>query len=181
MQKVVRTSYFLFWSVRFLSFLLPLITAGYWITGGYANIPLLSTALSASHENIPFSMGSLSELQKLLGFAVDCIPLTFSLIALHTLSKLFHNFSRLAFFEKYNVCLLRRAGWALVLGQAVHPLYIAALSLTLTYCNPPGQRVLMVNFGTDQCEVLIIGLGILLTSWIFHEAVLLREEQEAVV
>ena len=124
---------------------------------------------------------NLTEIQRFLGFLINLLPLAFSIGALGYLAKLFGAFEKLELFERKNVQILKRAGWMLVWGQIIHPFYVAMLSLALTYHNPPGQRCISVGIEHHQIEILLIGLSILLASWIFAEAVKTHEEQTGTV
>ena len=182
MKKIVRISRILKWSALLICLCLPLQEAGYWITSGYRFLePMFTAASLPVFGERPITWDHLSELQKFLGFLINMLPLSFFMIALSCLSKLFFAFEKLELFEKKNVQILKRAGWALVWGQIIFPLYTAFLSLALTYRNPIGERNLSVSWGAHQFVILAIGLSILLISWVFEEAVKLREEQEATV
>lgn len=182
MKKIVHTSRFLKWSAIGICGALPLVEAGYWITCGY---PFLNSFFQFADLPVfglkPIIWDELNALQKLLGFFINMIPLAFSMTALSWLAKLFGAFEKMSLFERDNVCILNRAGKALVFGQLAHPFYTMFLSLALTYRNPVGERVVSIAWGPHQFEILTIGLSILLASWVFQEAVYLREEQEATV
>ncbi|MCP4221111.1 MAG: DUF2975 domain-containing protein [bacterium] len=47
--------------------------------------------------------------------------------------------------------------------------------------NPPGQRILRIGFGSDDITKLVIGLLIILVSWIMNEGRELQEEQQYTV
>lgn len=181
MKKIVHLSCLLKWSALVLCAALPLMEAGYWITNGYPFLaPFFQWNLPTFGEK-PIVWVQLNEAQKLLGFLATLIPLAFSMISLGYLAQLFSAFERLELFEKKNVQILKRAGWALVWGQILYPLHLACLSLALTYRNPVGERNLTIALGSHQFEILAIGLSILLASWVFEEAVKLQEEQKATV
>ena len=182
-NKIVKISCLLKWCALLFCCALPLLEAGFWITNGY---PFFSP-LFAYHETL-WGMGEhaitwakINDVQKLLGFLIDLFPMAFSMAALYYLSQVFAAFQRKELFEKSNVQILKKAGWALVWGQISYPLHSALLSLAMTYRNPVGERQVSIGFGSDQCKVLAIGLSILLISWIFEEAVRLYEEQEGTV
>jgi len=183
MKKIVRTSCVLKWCAIGIAIALPLIEAGYWITSGYPFLepffPCNNTLFSCSIT--PITWEDVNALQKFLGFLINLIPLSFSIFALYCLAKLFAAFERLALFQRNNVKILNQAGKALVYGQLVYPIYTMCLSLALTYRNPIGERTVSIALGHHQIEILLIGLSILLISWIFQEAVSLREEQEATI
>jgi len=183
-KKITRISRLLKWCAISICLGLPLFEAGYWITHGY---PFLSPFVhfndvmwgSGGDDTIVWS--KINDLQKFLGFLISMIPAAFSMAALWFLSQVFASFERVELFEKRNVQILKKAGLAIVYGQIAYPFYVAALSLAMTYRNQVGERTLSVAFGSDQFKILAIGLSILLISWVFEEAVKLREEQEATV
>jgi hypothetical protein len=182
-NKIMKISCLLKWSALLLCAALPLMEAGYWITNGY---PFLSPFFSFNEAlwgmgEHAITWAKINDMQKFLGFLIDLIPMVFSIAALFYLSQVFAAFQRKELFEKKNVQILKKAGWALVWGQIVYPFHSAALSLAMTYRNPVGERQIAVGFGSDQFKILAIGLSILLISWVFEEAVKLREEQEGVV
>lgn len=182
MKKIVRTSRFLKLSAIGVCIALPLIEAGYWITSGYPFIdPVFQFGVLPSFGVKPITWDGLDPLQKFLGFLINMIPLAFSMTALNCLAKLFAAFEKMSLFDRENVRILNRAGKALVFGQLAHPVYTMLLSLALTFRNPVGERNISIALGPHQFEILTIGLSILLASWVFQEAVYLREEQEATV
>lgn len=180
MNRIVKTSRLLKWSVLVGCVALPLVEAGYWITSGYPFLGAFQCELFTFGAMTP-SWDKLDALQKLLGFMCSMIPVAFSMTALIYLAKLFAAFEKMSLFEQENVRILSRAGKALLFGQVAYPFYTAALSLVLTYRNPVGERVISLAFGPHQFKILIIGLAILVASWVFQEAVRLREEQEATI
>ena len=182
MKRVHSMSCFLKWSALAICLALPLIEAGYWITNGYPFLqPFFKPQELVSFGNQPTSWASLDDLQKFLGFLVNLIPMGFYMLALAFLAKVFYGFEQGKIFERENMVLLKRTGWMLIWGQITYPLYFALLSLTLTYKNPVGERMISVAIGWKQIELLLIGLVIVLTAWIFKGAVQLQEEQEGTV
>ena len=162
---------------------LPLSEAGYWITDGYPFLQGTGFAVDplpqfGSH---PLQWGDLTEVQKLLGFASNLLPLVFSMAALYCLFQVFSAFERLELFAKSNATLLKKAGWSLVLGQLVFPLHTVLLSLSLTYRNPVGTRNITVAFGSHQAAILLIGMAVLLVAGIMEQAASLHEEQQGTV
>ena len=182
MKKIIYVSRLLKWIAIAAIAILPVAEAGYWITNGY---PFLESYIPfdalPSFGGWPVTWERLNDFQKFLGFMINLAPLSFSMIALSCLARLFSAFQRLVLFDRENVVILKRAGWALVWGQIVYPVYVAALSLALTYRNPVGERNLTIGFGGHQFEILAIGLSIILASWVFEAAVKIHEEQQATV
>lgn len=182
MRKISSISCLLKWCAWATCLLLPVIEAGYWITGGYGFLkPWIEARPLSQFGTVPILWENLTEFQRLGAFLVNLIPQLFFVLAFVFLAQLFSAFQRGDIFERRNATILKRAGWMLVLGQMVYPFYCALLSLTLTYRNPIGARTVAVSLGLGQLELLLIGLAILLTAWIFERAVSLREEQEGVI
>ncbi|MCP5469421.1 MAG: DUF2975 domain-containing protein [Chlamydiales bacterium] len=182
MKKIHSISSLLKWCAIAVCILLPVIEAGYWITSGYPFLtPFFGVKALSQFGSVPITWENLSDLQKFLAFLVNLIPIAFLVAAFAFLSQLFSAFQKGEIFEARNVTPLKRVGWMLMFSQLVHPLYCALLSLTLTYTNPIGDRVIALSLGIAQLEVLLIGLAILLASWVFERAVIMREEQEGVI
>ncbi|MBX7067373.1 MAG: DUF2975 domain-containing protein [Parachlamydiales bacterium] len=182
MRKIARVSCLLKWIAIGFCSILPLVEAGYWMTNGYPFLePFFKMGALPSYGTKLLAWSDLNELQKFLAFLVNLIPLSFSMASLAFLSRLFAAFEKLDLFAKGNVQLLKRAGWALVWGQICYPFYIALQSLTLTFRNPVGERNISVAIGSNQFEILAIGLSILVASWVFEEAVKIHEEQQGTV
>lgn len=179
MKKVIRLSRLLKWCALLVCVALPLIEAGYWITSGYSFLQSYFAIESVYPIKIEWS--TLKDIQKFLGFLISLMPLIFSMMALFYLSRLFRAFEKLEFFDHKNTKILKKAGLSLVWGQIVFPFHTAFLSLALSYQNPIGKRNISISLGSDQFEILAIGLSILLASWVFGEAVKLQEDQQATV
>lgn len=182
MNKIVSLSRLLKRSAFILVILLPFLEAGYWISSGY---PFLEPWFQAEPLPVfgswPVGWNDLSGGQKFLGFLSNLIPLVFSMSALFFLAKLFASMERLQLFAGENAHYVRKAGWALLWGQMLHPISVACLSLSLTYRNPVGERNLSISIGTNELAMIAIGLTLLLLSWILEEASVMNEDQQATV
>lgn len=182
MKKIVVVSRCLKWAAISMIVILPILEAGYWITNGY---PFLTSFFHISSlpafGDVPVGWADLTDVQKLLGFIANLLPLSFSMAALGYLAKLFSAFEHLRLFERQNADLLKKTGGLLVLGQAAHLFYTGCISLILTYRNPVGHRNITVSMGLHELDMLALGIVVLLVSWIYAEAIKMYEEQEATV
>lgn len=182
MKKIVIISRFLKWASIGLIALLPLLEAGYWITNGYPFFPAeFKVNPLPVFGDMPVGWADLSEGQRLGGFLANMLPLVFFMVALGYLAKVFYAFEHLELFKRENAVILKNAGWALVWSQIAHVLSTGLLSLILTCHNPVGHRNLTLRAGSHQLEMLIIGLAILLISYLLAEAAKIQEENEATV
>ncbi|MBS0626092.1 MAG: DUF2975 domain-containing protein [Verrucomicrobia bacterium] len=161
--------------------LLPLFQAGYWITGGFPLLAKLGFDFTQrfshiANVSIP-PIGQLSDSIKFLGFLVDMIPTAITMASLAFLAKLFRLYENLQIFSEKSVHCIRNAGYALLINQLVHPLYMGLMTLTLTFYNPPGQRTLTIALGSEELKFIGFALFIILISYIMEIGTSLQEEQ----
>lgn len=158
----------------------PLFTAMFWIADGEQVFPWIRYALPeaiANHEYFrPISQ--LNPFYKFLAFLVNLLPTAVVMAVMGNLARLFQLFSRMQFFTQSSVQCIRRVGIILLIGQLLHPFYIALLSLVLTISNPPGSRVIATELGLSELAMIAVASGIILVSWIMEEGRKLQEEQE---
>jgi hypothetical protein len=182
MNKIALVSRCLKWAAIGSIGMLPILEAGYWITNGYPFLtPFLSISSLPVFGDVPVGWADLTDVQKLLGFIANLVPLSFSIAALGCLAKLFSAFEQLRLFERRNADLLKKTGGLLVLGQLAHLVYTGCFSLILTYRNPVGHRNMTLSMGLHELDMLLLGIIVLLVSWIYAEAIKMHEEQEATV
>ncbi|MBF8263562.1 MAG: hypothetical protein HW387_1227 [Parachlamydiales bacterium] len=181
-KKIVVVSGALKWAAIAFIVIMPILEAGYWITNGYPFLaPFLHISSLPAFGDIPIGWADLTEVQKLLGFIANLLPLFFSMAALGYLARLFSAYEHLRLFERKNADLLKKTGGLIVLGQVAHLFYTACISLVLTCRNPVGHRNISISIGLHELEMLAIGIVVLLVSWIYAEAIKMHEEQEATV
>jgi len=148
---------------------LPLITLIYWLF--YNTLPLSFKTL------IPVPIeGELSPLERGLGFIASLIPLAIEIAAILTLKKLFHLYEKGEIFTAHNVRCFRKLGKILILWFIASPIYTAIISVALTFQNPPGERLLAVSLDSADMTALIVGIMLMVISWVMDEARLLEEE-----
>lgn len=182
MKQIVRASLILKWTATFLAISLPIMEAGYWISNGYPFLlPYFDFTKLPAFGEIPIVWENLTGLQKLLGFAANLFPLTFTVFSLAYLSQIFRNFQHLEIFEEKNAVLLKKSAKALLFGQLVAPLHQGILSLALTFYNPVGKRMITLSFGTEQLKMIAVALAIFLISWVLREGCRLQEETRGIV
>ena len=182
MKKIMNLSRFLKWVALIIIILLPVMEAGYWITEGYPFFDsFYDNALPKFGDEIPITWAGLDPFQRFLGFLINLLPLSFSIAALANLARLFDSFQRGRLFERKNVRFVKRAGWMLIIGQLIYPLYCALLSMALTFQHPVGHRMISVALRSDQFEITLIGIAVLLVASLLDQAAKLQEDQEATI
>ncbi|NGX46699.1 MAG: hypothetical protein K1000chlam3_00060 [Chlamydiae bacterium] len=180
-HHIFKLSRILKWTFLIAAILLPISDAGFWITNGY---PFLENFTVLDFiPNIPGMkpLAELSHMTKFFGFLVTLLPEAFNMAALLLLAKLFQSFEKMDFFSRKNVQMMKKIGGCILLNQVFFPIYMAILSVTLTLGNPPGERVISVALGSKQISLLVVGLCILLVSWVMDEGRKLHEEHASTI
>jgi len=186
---------------------LPILEAGYWITNGYPFIPsgmryeslsfsMPATSIGVGHSDAPIDselsltatpsmikpLTELSNTTKFLGFLISLLPVSMTMFILYLVSKLFNAFEHLDFFSANTVKYLKRIGFLIITNQIlIHAVYCALITLVLTFSNPPGKRIIEISYGIGELNLLIVGIIIILASWIMDEGRKLQEEQEGTI
>lgn len=128
-------------------------------------------------------LGPFSLLRKTLGFFVDCIPLAINLLVIYFLIKLFRLYEQGEIFSIKNVNYIRNIGYILLIGQCVHPIYDALMSIILTWNNHlyGAKRYIVISFSGTNLGIILIALLVILVSWIMAEGCKLREESQLTI
>lgn len=115
---------------------------------------------------------------KLLGFAICLLPAVIYMYLLFNLINLFALYEKAKIFAAECATYIRRIGYMLLLGQLIHPLYQILISIAMTYKNPPSYHILHFNYTETNFGILLIGIIIILVSWVMSEGCRLQKEQE---
>lgn len=118
---------------------------------------------------------------RLLGLAVDMIPLSITMLSLWWLIHLFTCFANGQIFTESTVKYIRYLGWTMVVGVVATPIHEALMTAVLTMHNPPGEQMIGVSLESTDFEDLIVAGIIILVSWIMEEGRRLRESDELTV
>ena len=175
MQKITKTSHLLYRLFQVLSWFLPLITVylflfkfetlqnfGFWSR---------SIAVNQIHDIAAFSLA-----HKLIVLAIECIPLSITVLICHKLAKLFHLFEQGSLFEEENIRLIKQISICMILSEVLQFIYQPLATLALSFNNPAGERFISLTFGSTNLSTLITGFIILVASWIMQEAQQLKSE-----
>jgi hypothetical protein len=72
-------------------------------------------------------------------------------------------------------------GWALIAATPMNIIYIAALSVWLSFDQPAGERSLSISISSNDIAMLTFGAAIVVISWVMAEAVELSKENAQIV
>ena len=115
------------------------------------------------------------------GFAISMLPAGVTLFALARLRRLFGLYAEGVIFGVENSRCLRHFALAVIGLALLHPFAVALLSVALTWSNPPGQRMLTLEFGSTQFGVVFVGAVFLVIAWIMELGRELAEDQAQIV
>lgn len=134
-----------------------------------------------SFEAEPGINWNLTDLQRLLGFVVSFIPVALNMLLFRALARLFWLYSQGFVFTQDNVKRIRQAGFLLLIGQLVSPVYQSLLSLVLTMHNSSGQHMVLINVHESDISEIITALMILVVAWVMDEGRKLKDEEALTV
>jgi len=152
-----------------LMFGIPLLDAGYWLFFNQLHNALIEIPFEVSQE--------LSLLTRTLAFLVSLLPVGVATFGVYTLARLFALYEKAAIFTAENVKLFRTLGYTLLLWVVARLIYLPLLSLTLSFNNPPGQRIVVAGFYLIDVTALVTGAVVLLIAWVMDEGRKLEDEQ----
>lgn len=115
---------------------------------------------------------------RILAFIVSIIPCSVILYGLNQLIKLFKNYERGEVFTNDNVQRYKKLAYSLFAWVIAGICYDALISLVLSFNNPPGQRVISINFEGPDFVALVAGAVVLTIAYVMQEAHKLSDENK---
>lgn len=143
--------------------------------------PSWITKYVAPHVGVDPASVSLSGQIQLAGFAVSMMPLVVLLYALHQAYGLFDSYRRGELFPDDAPQRLRRIGLSMLALALLRPLTSAALSVVLTYGNPPGSKMLVLGLSLDDYMIAALGGLILAIGHVMVEAKRLADDARQII
>ena len=128
-----------------------------------------------------YDVAALPPLYRLAAFLVSMIPGAIGVYGLIALRRLFGAFRSGAIFAAGNALDLRTFALSVVGSVLAKIVTVPALSVIVSWHNPPGTRVLEVSFRSEDLQALFIGCLFLVVAWIMAEAQRLAEDHAQIV
>lgn len=113
----------------------------------------------------------------LAGLTVSLI----SMAAFYVLIKLFSLYSRGIIFSSENVDCYRKLGYLIIIIMPAGILHTSVMSVIISLHNPPGQRVITLSISILDIAIVIIGVLVVMISWIMDAGRDLQDEHEFTV
>lgn len=118
---------------------------------------------------------------RLLSCAVSAIPVAVFIVAGIIFIRLFSLYERGVVFDRKNVRCYRNLGVVMLISVMADIVSRSLLSVALTIQMGEGKRMLTVGLGSDNIADVIIGIMIILVSWIMDEARIIKEDADLTV
>ncbi len=143
--------------------------------------PEVVTDLGPIMAGMPCGSVNTDATTRAMGAAASLLPAALWLLLAQRLWQLFGLYGRGQALTAGAQRLLQQVALVLLAAALVGPLYRGALSVALTWMNPPGQRHLALGFGSDDYLGLLLGGVLLAVATVMRQAVLAAEENRAFV
>lgn len=153
-----------------LIFIIPATNLIFWLSFNY--LPVGFTIQLPVPTSQPLSIDI-----RLLAFLASSISDILIIYGLFHFKKLFSLYEQGIVFTQKNVQCFHRIGLSVIGFFVACLIQTPLLGLALTMHNPPGERMLTLQIGSQNISTLIMGATILLISWVMNEAAKLEHEQ----
>lgn len=169
MTKIQRVSFYfrIFFQIVFVMF--ALMPVAQWVLLPYY-MRLLPVHIPITH--------TITWVDQLIGFSISIVPATISLLITYQLIQLFRLYENDKILTYANAERIRKISYLLIASQVISPIYEAFLSFALTWRNTYGPKFISTSFGGTNVTVIVIGLLILVVSWIMMEGAKAHEENK---
>jgi hypothetical protein len=124
---------------------------------------------------------TLTPLSRLSAGALSCAHLGLLCWALWTARRLFVRYARGEVLETRAGRDVRTIGGLIALYAALTPLVKSAMTVALTWGNPPGQRMLAISLGTNELILGLLGALILVLGHVLAEAARIADDNRQIV
>lgn len=174
-ERIHRVSTVLKWACNAYLLLAPLLLAALWL-----NFERLGPQWQTLAQ-LPIQPQYVGVVNKLLGAAITAVPLALLMYGVWHLRQLFEQFRQGQLFSATGAGHLHVFAWMLLVTLILAPVVSALLSVVLTMNNPPGERALVISFGSNDLGQLFIAGALFAITWTLREGYRLRQENEAFV
>lgn len=150
---------------------LPCWTIWFWL-----NIDQFVAALSSARPNVLIDMQYIQTYQLALVMFISLSAVGLMMFGLWHLQRLFALFRTGTFFTSRAVSHLHVFTMVLFISAFMKPVVTALISLILTIGNPPGQKSLVLEFGSSDVSSIFIAGTLMVITWIMKEGQRLATE-----
>lgn len=166
-RRLKRLSAWLEGASLLFAVLLPLNVIYVWVT--------TDTGTLVANAGLP-ALTQPADWQLVAGGALAVIPALLFAAALLAARRCFALFRRGVYFTQDNVATLRAFGGRIVLSGAFGMILPTLLALLLSYGNPPGSRIFLLELGSTPVMAMLLGATLWAIAVVMSRAVALAED-----
>ncbi|OMH33906.1 DUF2975 domain-containing protein [Motiliproteus sp. MSK22-1] len=168
--------------LQLLFFVIPAGVVYFWLTA-QTEFDLLT---KAGVIQLSFNIDSLTQLNlsyttRLLAAFASLLVASIVLYALSILIRLFRNYENGNIFTQENARYYQKLGYCLFYWVAGGVIYGGAISVILSFNNPPGERILSLGFAGIDFLTIVLGFLVLIISWVMKEAYQIADENSQTI
>ncbi|MEZ8484884.1 DUF2975 domain-containing protein [Vibrio splendidus] len=162
--------------------LTPIMVCYFWLTVETPYDFISSTGIFYLTYDIGnYTMLPLTMATRIVAAFTSLLMSSILMYALMVLIRLFRNYERGEIFSLENAMSYQKLGYSLfywVLGSVI---YGSLMSVILSFNNPPGERIFEISFVGMDFLTLILGIIILIISWVMKEGYILADEHSQTI
>lgn len=177
LSKVKQLSGWVDKALSFGIFIIPVYYVLYWALANYIELPLVAVntkAQSLAPYELPIEVLA-------VGFISSLLPLTVLVYTLLNLRKLFLFYKAGNVFSFEHVALFRKIAKLLSIWVLLSIFYESVKSILFSLNNPVGERVLSIEFGSEELTVLVVAAFVYVIAWVMDEGRVLAEENQMTI
>ncbi len=177
MHKIQKHSQRIRFVLQALFVLIPISIIYFWVTVQTPQNFFVELGIyQFTHDINSITQLPLSTHIRMLAILTSLVFSMIPLYALTTLIRLLKNYEQGQIFSLENTRCYRALGYCLFYWVVAGVIYGGLISVTLSFNNPPGERMLMLSFvGLDALNLLLATL-IVFISWVMKEAETINDE-----
>ncbi len=169
-----------FFKLLFIGFIIitPAISVIMWMF--YNNLPYLMK-IQIMKEYLITSPVNLAVDQRIYSSLAALAVSSILMWGFYVLIKLFSLYEKGVIFSRGNVECYRKLGYIIIISMIAGIIHNSAMSVIISLHNPPGQRVVTLSLSSADIAMCIIGMIVVLISWIMDAGKEMMDEQEYTV
>lgn len=113
---------------------------------------------------------------RLLAIVVSLVYALIIIYALNCLIKLFNNYQKGEIFTLENAGFYKKLGYSIFCWTVGGMIYHAIMTGVISFNNPPGERIIALSITGVDILSLLIGLLVVIISWVMQEGYRIADE-----
>lgn len=116
-----------------------------------------------------------------LGWAISSLQLGILAVGLWAMAQVFRLFAQGEHFHPGVGGYVYRFGKTLLLLGVAGPLFRTLMVLAVTFANPPGQKLLIIGFSTNELIISLVGLLLVMLGYVLQEAAAIAADNRQII